>query len=111
MPQFICKFEDLTEPGCLGFTCQVNGQEIDGFVVRWRGKIRAYYNACPHTGVTLNWAEDQFFDLEQKYLQCSLHGALFQPLDGLCIYGPCNGELLTSLGVTLADGEVVLSKD
>ncbi|MDH5181939.1 MAG: Rieske 2Fe-2S domain-containing protein [Gammaproteobacteria bacterium] len=88
---------------------QCGEQEISGFILHWRGEWRAYHNACPHTGVTLNWADDQFFDLDKAYVQCSLHGALFQPLDGLCVYGPCHGQSLTPLAIRLTGDKIILS--
>ena len=94
MKQALCHLQDIAEPGARGF-------ELDGglqcFVLRWKGEIRAYLNRCPHTGVSLNWAEDQFFDLNNEYIQCSLHGALFEPLSGKCIWGPCVGECLSAI--------------
>lgn len=110
MQQLICPLTELTDPGCFAFTLNVGEQEVAGFVLLWQGRLRAYRNSCPHTGVTLNWAEDQFFDVEQHFIQCSMHGALFQPLDGLCLHGPCVGEQLTPLDVKLVDGQVILTE-
>ncbi|VAW97713.1 hypothetical protein MNBD_GAMMA23-606 [hydrothermal vent metagenome] len=68
-------------------------------------QLAAYLNQCPHTGVNLNWQPDQCFDFELRYLACSLHGALFQPADGVCIYGPCRGQSLQSVPLIIkADG-------
>ena len=71
------------------------------------GKLVAYLNQCPHTGVNLNWQPNQCFDQEQRYLACSLHGALFQPEDGFCVYGPCRGQSLVSVALVL-DGDSIL---
>jgi nitrite reductase/ring-hydroxylating ferredoxin subunit len=78
------------------------------FVVRVEGGVSAYLNTCPHTGAPLNWQPNQFFDLDQQHLFCSLHGALFRPEDGYCIAGPCKGKSLTPLPVTIEDGQVRL---
>ena len=67
---------------------------VDIILVHHLGKAYAYRDICPHFGVTLNWKPDQYYDYEQRYLQCSTHGALFQIDDGLCIYGPCHGASL-----------------
>lgn len=102
------KQAEIPDPGAKSFSHQTEQQARQGFVVHYAGQIRAYKNHCPHTGVNLNWSEDQFFDLDHKYLQCSLHGALFQPLTGECIWGPCVGKSLESLPVKLVDGDVLI---
>ena len=108
MAQVICRLNEIPDPGGFGFQYWQNGMEREGFVLVWHGQTRAYTNSCPHTGVTLSWSENQFFDLSQQHIQCSLHGALFQPLDGLCIRGPCLGQKLVPLETRLVEGQVVL---
>lgn len=56
----------------------------------------------------LNWSDEQFFDFEHKFIQCSLHGALFEPLDGLCVWGPCLDKSLQSIPVELVDQQVII---
>ena len=104
----ICRYEDVRDPGSREFALQIGERMINGFVIHWRGRWYAYRNSCPHTGVTLNWLPDQFFDPGLDYIQCSLHGALFQPHDGLCVYGPCLGRPLTSLPVLQQGDSIVL---
>lgn len=80
---------------------------LDGFVVRLSAnEYYAYENHCPHTGVPLNWQPDQFYDLDYHYLQCGMHGALFQVYDGLCVRGPCLGQSLTALKIVVEEGTV-----
>jgi nitrite reductase/ring-hydroxylating ferredoxin subunit len=102
------RLAEIPEPGAKGIQYATAQGEQAALLVRYAGEVRAYVNSCPHTGVTLNWADDQFFTLEEDYLQCSLHGALFQPLDGLCIHGPCCGESLKSLPVQLVEQYVLI---
>ena len=75
-------------------------------MVNWHDEYVAYLNCCPHTQVNLNWMPNQFLDIESRFLQCSLHGAIFEPQTGLCIRGPCLGQSLTPLP-TVVQGEVV----
>jgi len=96
---YICEAHEVSDPGCYEFSLQVNSGELEGFIVHWRGRWFAYRNHCPHTGVNLNWQPHQFFDYENRLLQCSLHGALFAPDTGLCIHGPCLGDSLQRLPV------------
>lgn len=72
---------------------------FDGFVFLRDDTLRAYVNRCPHLGIGLNWMPGRFMDLDNCFLQCSTHGALFAPDTGLCIAGPCQGDQLTALAV------------
>ena len=86
----------------------VNAETLELIVVKWRNQARVYVNSCPHTGVTLNWLPDQFLTVDKLLLQCSMHGALFQPENGLCVYGPCLGAHLEPLDCAIIDDEVCL---
>jgi nitrite reductase/ring-hydroxylating ferredoxin subunit len=96
---YICEVHEVGDPGCHEFRVRTRHGDIEGFVVHWRGSWFAYRNQCPHTGVSLNWQPHQFFDYQQRLLQCALHGALFEPDTGLCIHGPCLGDSLHPLPV------------
>lgn len=98
----------FADPSARAFEIQLNDCLLEGILLRWQGHWYAYRNACPHTGVNLNWMPDQFLDVTRQYLQCSLHGALFEPLSGKCIYGPCLGDSLSALSVECIDGEIYL---
>lgn len=78
---------------------------LEGFVVRHSGHVRAFLNRCPHTGAPLNWNPDDFLTVDGRYIQCSLHGALFDPSDGRCLKGPCVGDRLQALPIQ-RDGDV-----
>ncbi len=99
---------DIPEPGGRAFQITDAEGTHDAFIIRFAGEVRAYLNSCPHTGVNLNWSDDQFFDIDHTFIQCSLHGALFQPLDGLCIQGPCQGDSLKSLPIQLVEPHVLI---
>lgn len=102
------RLDEIPEPGAKGFSYTTATGEQEGFVVRFAGEVRAYENSCPHTGVSLNWSDDQFFELDHKFIQCALHGALFQPQDGRCIWGPCLGQSLKSLPFELVEQNVLI---
>jgi nitrite reductase/ring-hydroxylating ferredoxin subunit len=68
------------------------------------GELRAYWNACPHRLVPLDFGGLSPMSDDRKYLLCNQHGALFRPEDGVCIEGPCVGDALTAVGVA-AGGE------
>ena len=77
-----------------------------GFMFLDGAKPRAYLNQCPHMGIELNWMPGRFMDVDNLFIQCSSHGALFKPGDGECIAGPCQGDALTALDVRETEGVV-----
>ena len=103
---FICMLNDLPVPGSRGFSVEQEGEYLDGFVVRYKGGVSVYLNKCPHTGASLNWQPDQFLSYDNCYVQCSIHGAIFQLDDGLCIHGPCVGQQLIKLPHELHDDRI-----
>lgn len=96
----ICHSADLEEGGRgIRFNIDWQGQKTPAFVIRYQGKPRAFLNQCGHVPVELDWQEGEFFDAEQVYLVCATHGALYDPANGTCISGRCNGRGLTPLPV------------
>ena len=100
---------DLPHGMCYSF-CLPGQAQVEGFLINWHGHIHAYQNACPHTGVTLNWAPNQFMDIEERFIQCGLHGALFEPDTGLCIHGPCLGQSLQRMPIIIINGQIYLDQ-
>lgn len=107
----VCCLDELADPGSRAFTLSFDDTEIEGFMVRRGDCVTAFINSCPHTGASLNWSPHQFLDMDGEFIQCSLHGALFRPNDGLCVRGPCVGQSLESLQVSLKDGIIWVSFD
>ena len=75
-------------------------------IVRQGLRAYAYVNRCPHAGVELNWEEDKFMSRCGTFLQCSTHGALFEPDTGRCLAGPCAGASLASIPLRVEDGQL-----
>ena len=73
-------------------------------------QVYAWQNICPHLGINLEFNPDEFMDCEQHYLLCSNHGALFQVEDGRCVAGPCHGEALLSVPISIVSGEIRLAE-
>ena len=78
---------------------------LDIFIVRdAEGVLRAYQNHCPHAGGPLNLIADRFFMRNSEYLMCTRHAALFKAGDGVCIKGPCAGDALCDVPITVDHG-------
>lgn len=84
---------------------------LELFVINDNGQFHAYKNQCPHTGVNLNWQPNQFMDIDNKYIQCSTHGALFRIHDGYCVRGPCAGASLAALPLKIEQGNILVEID
>lgn len=104
----LCNINELEENQARGFGPDEDHQEI--ILVKRDNQVYAYKNSCPHTGVNLNWLPDQFMDMDEHYLTCSVHGALFKVEDGLCVRGPCANQHLTSLKIRIENSQVFLDQ-
>lgn len=96
----------ITSYSAREFSIKADQSPVNLFVININNNFFAYENRCPHTGVTLNWQPDQFFDIDNHFIQCATHGALFRFDDGYCVRGPCAGAKLESLPVKIENGEV-----
>ena len=108
MTHILCKTTDIEDPGSKSFEVKIKRKTQSIFVVHKNGEFFAYYNKCPHTGATLEWQEDQFLDLDKALIQCATHDALFMIDSGECIAGPCVGDNLEPLSITIHEGEIHL---
>ena len=99
--QKICDYKQLITLSTKEFKL---GKEA--FLIYFNENCYAYENSCPHTGANLNWQEGQFFSYDGLFLECSLHGALFDPTSGVCIRGPCVGQSLKKVNITIENDTV-----
>ena len=95
MPISLCLISDITDPGSKAFELSHDDSVVNIFVIHKDGQFTAFVNSCPHTGVNLEWLEDQFLDMDNAFIQCSTHDALFEIESGLCVAGPCINKSLT----------------
>lgn len=105
MTRILCRLADLPDGQGRGFGRQ---DDDDIFVVRQGDNIYGYVNCCPHAASPLDWVEDQFMNLDGSRILCATHGAEFRIEDGYCVLGPCSGESLVPVAITVRDGNVVL---
>jgi nitrite reductase/ring-hydroxylating ferredoxin subunit len=103
----LCALADIAEPGARGFRFRQDRALFAGFVVRHAGQVRGYVDSCPHAGWPLAALDDRYLTREGDMILCGGHAALFRPLDGVCVAGPCADERLTPWPVAVVDGQVV----
>ena len=98
-------FADLSAKS---FKAKVRGQVFQGFVVRQGDKYYAYRNLCQHLPITLDLNDEDFFTHDKKYLQCQMHGAMYEINTGNCIAGPCLGARLMRLDLEEEEDRLVI---
>ena len=104
----VCRLSDIDDYQARGFSVTLNNESIDVIVVRQGQTCFVYHNSCPHTGVNLEWQPDEFLNDTGNYLQCAMHGAMFQIEDGLCVAGPCTNQYLKKFPATVAEDRVLI---
>ncbi len=105
----LAKIDEINDPGSKGVSIERNGTKLDLFIVKNNSQISVFENSCPHTLGPLDWSPNQFLDIENKYIMCANHGALFEIDTGLCIYGPCKKQSLTAVPFTIDDDAIYLT--
>jgi nitrite reductase/ring-hydroxylating ferredoxin subunit len=106
----LCRLDDIPDGGARGFAPAPGG--FTGlFAVRQGATVRVYVNACPHLGTPLDWTPDRFLSADGTRLVCATHGAEFRIADGLCLRGPCLGDRLEAVMITLKDDAVLVPED
>ena len=109
--QVLCRLEEIPDGAAKGFDLGAGDEPLEIFLVRDGPRVFAYLNVCPHTGSPLDWQPDDFLSEDGSHIMCHTHGALFEIADGFCIAGPCAGDQLRPVAVSLdAAGNVVLGE-
>jgi nitrite reductase/ring-hydroxylating ferredoxin subunit len=96
----LCHLDDLPDGGARGFDPQRRGQD-SLLVVRQGRQLYGYADACPHHGTPMAWRKDAYLNAARDRIVCAAHGAQFELSTGLCVLGPCLGEALTPVPLTL----------
>jgi nitrite reductase/ring-hydroxylating ferredoxin subunit len=105
------RLADLPDGSSRGFDPGRSGQD-SVLVVRRGAQLFAYADACPHHGTPMAWRKDAYLDAAGQHIVCAAHGALFEIDTGVCTLGPCLGDSLRPVAITLnAGGEVHLAPD
>lgn len=107
----LCREDEIAEAASRGFDPLGEGRDTM-FVVRHQDQLYGWRNACPHYDFArMNWRKDAFLDADGTRIVCAAHGALFMPDTGTCILGPCLGQSLTPVPLTLRGGDVLIDAD
>jgi nitrite reductase/ring-hydroxylating ferredoxin subunit len=102
----LCALADLPDGGVTLIDAPDQPLEDAVLLVRRGDAVLGFVNCCPHMGFTLDWKPARIALDGGAYLRCVHHGAIFRSADGVCIAGPCPGETLTPVALTVVEGEV-----
>jgi len=111
-PERVADADEVPEGETMLFTVRDDGGELgEAFLTRLSdGAVVAYRNYCRHwTDVRLDGGEGA--RVTNGEVWCRKHGATFQLDSGVCDFGPCEGSMLETVGVTVADGGVYVDDD
>lgn len=104
----LARVDELPNPCAL--VVPIFGDQYVSVIVTRRGEsIAAFRNKCPHAGYPLQRADGRIVVQEGRYMVCGAHGASFTLDTGACAGGPCNGDGLERVAVTVRDGVVVVA--
>ena len=98
----------LVDGGFAEVEVTLDGDAESLLLYRHGDDVRAWLNICPHAGRRLDWAPGQFLKSRDGLLVCAAHGASFELDGGRCVAGPCRGDALRAVPVTVRDGAVWL---
>jgi nitrite reductase/ring-hydroxylating ferredoxin subunit len=104
----ICAVDELEEGTARKFEFKRGGRVVEGFAAQFKGEFVAYENVCRHIAISLDYGDNRFFSRDGRHFICQTHGAIYEPLSGLCVRGPCEGDRLKRLEITVADGVIWL---
>lgn len=100
----------IDDPGSTTVDIANPGRPIPLMIVRHAGKVYGYLNICPHLGTPLDWNPGAVLDRERRSILCATHGARFRIHDGQCISGPCFGDRLTAIPLSVQAGMIFLAQ-
>lgn len=98
--------EDFPDGTSRKFTLRCGGRSLEGFAFGFDGELHAYLNRCRHIPLPMDWLDNRFFTVDEKYVVCANHGALYEPTTGECVWGPCAGARLQRVPLKVEDGTV-----
>lgn len=105
----LCQLDELPDGQSRGFDPTGSGRDTL-FIVRQGEQLHAWRNACPHVdGAPMAWRKDAYLNGARNRIVCYAHGAQFDIVSGQCLLGPCLGQHLTPVAVSVSPaGEVQL---
>ena len=108
MTILLCRIDDLVEDKWMTFSAPDGDQNESYMVKKQNENIYVYRNFCPHQGRRLDYAPGEFLETPDKQVVCPAHGATFKTEDGFCTGGPCAGDSLKAIPISIKDKQVYI---
>ena len=109
-PAILARLTELPEGMPIAVDASIDGETESLILFREGDAVRAWRNICPHAGRRLDWSPGQFLRSKEGLLICAVHGASFKlSQGGECVAGPCKGQSLCPVGVSVVEGQVWLT--
>jgi len=101
------RIDDIPDGGARGFDPGGTGRDTL-FVVRRGTALHGWQDRCPHEGATpLPYRRHAYLNANGTRIVCFAHGAQFDIASGECLIGPCKGDALTKVPLTVTgNGEL-----
>lgn len=109
-PRRIVTLDAVPTDSTIRFEARGEDHGVDCILRRVGDAVVAWRNACPHRPeVPIDPGSGAM--VRGDDLVCHKHGAKFAAGDGVCTHGPCAGDALNSVAVTVRDGGVYLADE
>lgn len=105
----LCRLEQIPPQGFLEVQAELDGAVESLLLYRDGERVHGWFNLCPHAGRRLDWAPGQFLKTAEGLLVCAAHGAGFDPASGLCVSGPCRGDSLRAVALSVDAEHIALA--
>ena len=107
---YLCRSDEIDEGEARAFAPPDSRAKL--FIVRRRGALFAYWDACPHYGDTpMAWRTHAYLNGSCDRIVCASHGAEFEIETGRCVLGAALGKSLSPVTIEVNEaGEVYLSR-
>jgi nitrite reductase/ring-hydroxylating ferredoxin subunit len=109
----VCRTSAIPDSQAVGFVLALAGESGPKpwpiLITRKGSQFFGFENACPHQGVRLDARPGQFLDDDGNFLTCGMHRAQFDLDTGHCFLGPCQGQRLKPVNLTIDDGDLCVS--
>ncbi len=104
---FVCNLSELG----IGSSKSI---DLDGFSVlllRNTTGVFAYFNACPHQYLPLDWRTKNVLSVQGDVLLCSNHHASFDAQTGKGLDGFAQGSALTAIPFSLQGDQIFIGEE
>lgn len=107
----ICRYQDLEQYDYLTRQVRYQGKICSIIVFLFDEAVFAYINHCIHRQQRLDCEADTIFDRSGRFIHCSMHGCIFDPITGECISPVCAGEKLMAVKVARSGQDIVITDE